>query len=174
MKNKNIFSWMNPKLSVRETEKYGKGIYSESVIKKDECVAILGGHIYNIEYEKKLPEKIKDNGIQISDELILGIINESEIEDAIYFNHSCDPNIGIKGQIFLVAMKNINKNKQLYFDYAMTLGGKEKYSMDCLCGSLNCRGKITNNDWKIPVLQKKYKGYFQWYIEEKIKKLKKK
>lgn len=163
---------MNPDLTVKTTGKYGGGIFTQSKIKKGALVAVLGGHVYKISEEEKLPEEIRDNGIQITEDLALGIINGKEIEDAIYFNHSCEPNIGIKGQIFMIAMRDILKDEQVTFDYAMTLGGKEKYTMTCLCETKNCRGKITNNDWKLPSLQKKYKGYFQWYIEEKIKKLK--
>jgi len=168
-----MFSWMNPKLIVKDTEKYGKGIFTTKNIKKGELVTVFGGHIYNLNYEKNIPQNIRDNGLQITDKLILGIIKQEEIEDAIYFNHSCNPNMGIGGQIFLIAIKNIKKNDQLTFDYAMALSGKDRYSMKCSCGDKNCRGKITNTDWKLPSLQKRYKGYFQWYIEEKIKKLKK-
>ena len=106
--------------------------------------------------------------------LCLGVKKKSEIEYSCFFNHSCDPNAGINGQIFLVAMRDIEKGEQITFDYAMTLHHTEgvgRYELKCLCGSKNCRGTITEDDWKIPELQKKYAGYFQWYLEEKIKKL---
>jgi len=32
----------------------------------------------------------------------------------------------------------------------------------------DCRGKVTFNDWKIPEIQKRYDGYFSWYLQEKI------
>lgn len=48
-------------------------------------------------------------------------------------------------------------------------GLKAEYQFSCLCGAKNCRKKITWHDWKNPKLQKKYQGYFQWYLEEKIK-----
>ena len=145
MNNKNIFSWIKNGTKVKETKKYGRGIYATEEIKKGEVVAALGGHVFTIEQEKKLPSEISDNGIQIADDLVLGIINKQELEDAIYFNHSCNPCVGIKGQIFLVAMKTINPGDQITFDYAMTLGGNEKYEMECLCGSNKCRKFITNN-----------------------------
>jgi len=90
-----------------------------------------------------------------------------------YINHSCNPNSGIKGQNFIVSMNNINKNEQITFDYAMclfSLTKKADYSFKCLCGEKNCRKLITSNDWKILSLQKKYKGYFQWYLQNKINK----
>ena len=69
-------------------------------------------------------------------------------------------------------MRNIKKNEQITFDYAMTLFKSKNgpnYKLKCFCGEKNCRKFITNNDWKLKKLQKKYKGYFQYYLEEKIK-----
>ncbi len=174
MENKISSSWIKKDIEPRTTNKYGTGLFTNKNIKKETLIAVFGGHIYTDNYENNLPSEISDNGIQISDKLIIGIVNKSEIEDAIYFNHSCDPNCGIKGQIFLIAKRDIKKNEELTFDYAMTLGGNKKYEMTCLCQTKRCRKKITNLDWKLPELQKRYKGYFQWYLEEKIKKLNKK
>ncbi len=90
-------------------------------------------------------------------------------------NHSCSPNAGFKGQIVLVAMHDIKKGEQITFDYATVLskprGVDKEYEFKCNCGSVECRKSITWNDWKNPVLQKKYDGYFQWYLGEKIKEL---
>ena len=176
MKNKTAFSWVHPNLESGNTEKYGNGVFTKKDIKKDDFLAIFGGHIYTIKQEKNLPEKIRDNGVQIHEDFILGIMNNNEIEDAIYFNHSCNPNSGFKGQIFLIAMRDIKKDEQITFDYAMVLSSSKEattYKMKCLCGSKNCRGIIDEEGWKNPILQKRYKGYFQWYLEEKIKKLNK-
>lgn len=40
--------------------------------------------------------------------------------------------------------------------------------MDCKCGSQICRKQITEDDWKLPLLRHKYKGFFSQYIREKI------
>jgi hypothetical protein len=167
------FSWMNPKLEVRETQKYGKGVFAKKDIKKDEILNIFGGYIISIKEAEKFPNEIRDESVQISEEFCLGVSKKSELERSSYFNHSCNPNAGFKGQIFLVAIRNIKKNEQILFDYAMVLSkakGAKFYKMECFCGSKNCRGYITDNDWKILELRKKYKGYFQLYLQEKIKK----
>jgi len=94
------------------------------------------------------------------------------LEVASYFNHSCNPNAGFKGQIFLVAMRNIRKGEQITFDYGMVLHEiknlDKQYKLKCYCGSKKCRRFITFNDWKKPELQKKYFGYFQLYLQEKL------
>lgn len=170
------FSWMNPKLEVRETQKYGKGVFAKKDIKKSEILTIFGGYIKNNKEEAGLKSSVSDEGVQISEDFSLGVLKPEELEDASFLNHSCSPNAGFAGQIFLVAMRNIKKGEQVAFDYAMVLSktkGVKFYKMKCSCGSKSCRGYIADNDWKIPELQKKYKRYFQFYLQEKIKKLKK-
>lgn len=68
-------------------------------------------------------------------------------------------------------MRDIKAGEEITFDYVMCVTeNKPFWKMKCLCGSKNCRGIIKDSDWKIKELQKKYKGYFQPYIEEKIDK----
>jgi hypothetical protein len=88
-----------------------------------------------------------------------------------FLNHSCDPNAGFKGQIVLVAMRDIQKDEQITIDYAMVLHKAPKgsaYRMQCLCGAATCRLLVTENDWKIKTLQVKYRGWFQPYLQEEI------
>ncbi len=169
------FYWLNPKLEVRKTDKYekgGRGTFAKKNIKKGERVLIVGGYVMTLADEAKLPYPLNDYGMQIDDSLVLCIKNIKENNGVNFFNHSCDPNVGIVGQIFFVAMRDIKIDKDIVFDYAMVLyhpKNTKPYKMKCLCGSKDCRGIITDNDWKIKKLQKKYKGYFQYYLLEKMK-----
>ena len=42
---------------------------------------------------------------------------------------------------------------------------------DCACGALHCRGRISGNDWKLPELQRRYKGYFSPYLQRRIERM---
>jgi SET domain-containing protein len=175
MSNKFIHSWLNPKLKAKTTKKYNNGVFAISDIKKGELCAIFGGHIITAKEEAKFPQKYSDTGIQISDQFVISSLKHKEPTDC--FNHCCDPNLGIKGQIFLVAMRNIKKGEEATFDYAMCLSFNKKnipyfYNKKCLCESSKCRGRITADDWKNKKLQKKYKGFFSEYMTEKLKKSK--
>ena len=125
---------------------------------------------------EKLDENIKKQdiaeSIQVSENHYLTKINlPNHIEEVDFFNHSCTPNLGIQGQIILVAMRDINLGEELTFDYA-TIEIQDKDNVKpfkCNCGSKNCRNIITRDDWKRKDLQKRYKGYFNWFIEEKLK-----
>jgi len=173
MPSKAVYSWFSPKLEVRNTDNYGKGVFATETICESELLTVFGGRIFTRAEEDKLPEGMQDYGLQISEEFVIGARCESDIECDDYFNHSCDPNAGFKGQIFLVAMKEIAKDEQVTFDYGMVLyeaSGARRYKIDCFCKSEICRGSVTDNDWKLPDLQRRYDGYFQWFLQEKIRK----
>jgi hypothetical protein len=84
----------------------------------------------------------------------------------MHLNHSCEPNLGLQGQVVFVAMRGIAAGEELTIDYAMT--DDEPYEMECQCGSGTCRKLITGTDWRKPELQKKYDGYFSWFIQRRI------
>ena len=85
----------------------------------------------------------------------------------IFRNHSCDPNLGVQGQIIFVAMRDIQSGEELTHDWATT--DADDYEMECKCNAANCRKIITGRDWRRRDLQKKYAGYLSWYLDEKIK-----
>jgi len=58
----------------------------------------------------------------------------------------------------LFAKENIKKDELI----VSFVGGK------CNCGSKNCQKIITGNDWKIPELQERHKGYFSDYLAKKM------
>lgn len=169
-------SWMNPKLIVRKSRTHCKGILAKKDIEKGERLAIFGGDIMLIDEINDLPEHMQEYPMQIDERFVLGSRTAREPEDTDFFNHSCDPNAGFKGQIFIVAMRNIKKNEEITFDYAMvvskSVGSDIIFELDCNCGKKTCRKKITEDDWELKKLQKKYKGYFSQYIQEKIDTLK--
>jgi uncharacterized protein len=84
----------------------------------------------------------------------------------MHLNHSCEPNLGLQGQVVYVAMRDIGTDEELTFDYAMN--DDEFYEMNCRCGSQSCRGIITGLDWRKPEIQKKYDGYLSWFIQRRI------
>lgn len=174
------FSWLNPKCEVRETGKYGKGVFTTASIRKGEIVCVGGGYILTTEDEKWFSGKMADKPIEIENDFYIGPRTDADIllTQQSLINHSCDPNIGIKGQIIHVAMKRIPPESEITYDYAMICSANPKskliFEFPCHCGVKNCRGKLTEEDWKLPELQRRYKGYFSWYIQEKIDKLNRK
>lgn len=170
------FSWTSDKTIVGNAGARGKGIFAKDDIPKDEIVAVSGGYIMTWDECKQLPQNLEYLSYQVEEHLFIGVKRDDEVEDNQMFNHSCDPNLGQRGQLSMVAMRDIRKGEELTCDYATILcriDGYDLFEMECECGSENCRGVITDDDWKRPELQEKYKGYFQFFLEEKINKLKK-
>jgi SET domain-containing protein len=170
--HKPTHSWLNPKLQVRPSRAHETGVFACEPISQGERLAILGGEIMLIDEINDLPERLQDYPMQIEERFVLGSRSALEPEDTDFFNHSCDPNAGFKGQIFLVAMRPIVVGEEVTFDYAMvvsqSVGSAVVFEMDCLCGARQCRRTITETDWQLPHLQKRYGGYFSQYIQDKI------
>lgn len=198
--NPKLFSWMNPKLEVRTTGKYGvanlphaengrkiyknklglgNAIFANKEIKKNEILFVMGGYILSIEDENNLKGIIADKPIEISKNFSIGPRKTSDLPrmPQHYVNHSCNPNAGFDGQIFMVAMRTIKKDQEVTYDYAMVMcPNKESdslFTFSCLCGSKNCREVISENDWKNSELQSRYNGYFQHYLQKQINKINK-
>lgn len=64
-------------------------------------------------------------------------------------------------------MRNIDPGEELTHDWCVT--DDDNYSVECKCASSLCRKLLTGKDWQKPELQKRYAGYFFWYLEEKIR-----
>ena len=161
-------SYRSPKTEVRESKIHGRGLFATADITKDEIVAVKGGHIVN---RKTLGEKITPVlgpvEIQIDDDLFIAPVTEEERETSmLYSNHSCDPNLGMRGEITFVAMRDIRAGEELTHDWAMT--DDDDYSLKCNCDAPDCRKILTGKDWQRPDLQRRYAGYFSVYLARKI------
>jgi SET domain-containing protein len=161
-------SYLSPKTEVRESKIHGRGLFATADIAKDEIVAVKGGHIVD---RKTLREKITPLlgpvEIQIDDDLFIAPVSDEERElSMLYLNHSCDPNLGVRGEITFVAMRDIRAGEELTHDWAMS--DEDDYSEECNCGATDCRKTLTGKDWQRPDLQKRYSGYFSAYLADKI------
>jgi uncharacterized protein len=161
-------SYLSPKTVVKESPIHGKGLFAKEPIFKNEIVCIKGGAIFDSETLRSMPEWFRAAEIQLAENLYIGPLGEEERDGSmIYSNHSCDPNIGIQGQIVFVAMRDISSGEELTHDWATT--DDDDYTLECRCGTAACRRVLTGKDWQQPGLQKKYSGYMSWYLERKIK-----
>jgi len=160
-------SYRSPKTIVRKSSIEGKGLFAKQPIQKGEVVAIKGGHILDEETFRNVQGKIEESYIQIGDKFYIGAIKRSEVRrNKLFINHSCEPNLGIRGQITFAALRGIQAGEELTYDWAMENFGA--WTMACHCGTKRCRQVITGRDWRDPKLQQRYRGYFSAYLQEKI------
>ena len=161
-------SYLSPKTEVRESKIHGRGLFTTADIAKGEVVAIKGGHIVDREtLRSEITPRFGPVEIQIGDDLFIAPVTDEERElSMLYSNHSCAANVGMRGEITFVAMRNIGAGEELTHDWCVT--DDDDYSVKCNCRSSNCRGTLTGKDWQRPDLQKRYAGYFSSYLAEKI------
>ena len=64
-------------------------------------------------------------------------------------------------------MCDIQSGEELTTDYALF----DDYdgSMPCECGAPHCRGVINGHDRQHPDLRRKYRGYFSWHLQRRIR-----
>ncbi len=163
-------SYISPKATVKDSAIHGKGLFAIEPIAKGEIVCVKGGYIFNRQTLPSMPVWYQAAEVSIADNLFIGPLLEGEREGSMIFsNHSCEPNIGVQGQIIFVAMRDIQAREELTHDWATT--DDEDYEMACNCGAVTCRKIITGQDWRRKDLQEKYRGYMSWYLEEKIEQI---
>lgn len=169
-------SYVSGKVKVTRSGIDHRGVFAVKPIKKDEIIAVWGGFIISrAEFdrlEKTCFREIENYATKVADGFFLVSCKKGGLEDDDFFNHSCAPNAGIKGHLIIAAMRDIAAGEEITYDYCMTDADFD-YSFKCRCGATGCRGLVTTADWKKPFLQRKYKGYFSWYVQDKIDKSKK-
>jgi hypothetical protein len=163
-----LASYMSPKTAVRPSRIVGRGLFADAAIAKGEIVCVKGGHLLTRAEFSKYRGVANEAELQIADDLFLAPVTEAEFEDVMMFlNHSCEPNVGIQGQVVFVALRDIAAGEELTLDYATIDHDTEP--MACRCGAAGCRRVITGQDWRKPELRRKYGSYFAWYLLEKIR-----
>lgn len=135
---------------VKESEIHNKGIFAIQNIPVGTKIIEYKGEVIS---KKVAEERIKRdlfNGthyiFELNDEYdIDGLVNGT---DAIYINHSCNPNCEIDiidDKIFVIALKDIKTHEELSYDYCFD-GDENTIKHICKCGSNDCRGYIVDSD----------------------------
>jgi uncharacterized protein len=146
----------------------GRGLVATTPIAAGEVVAVKGGHVVDAVTLHALPGPLPKSAVQITDQLPVVALTPAEYEPGMLFiNHSCEPNVGFGGNVVLVAMRAIAAGEELTTDYA--LFDDHDDAMACSCGTASCRGRIHGRDWQRPDLQERYRGWFSWYLDRKIR-----
>ena len=111
-----------------------------------EVVAVKGGHIVDGSAVAGLPDAIRDSAFPIAADCFLAALTPSEYDGVMmWVNHSCEPNVGMGGNVVLVSMRDIAAGGELTIDYALFLGDPS-FVMECGCGTAACRGVVRGTD----------------------------
>ncbi len=161
-----LTSYVSPKAEIRGSRIRGRGLFATGEFRIGEVVYVMGGYVFTRQSSETAGSGrlFQRNELQIADNLFIGGIHPDDC--MIASNHSCDPNTAVQGQIIFVALRDIAVGEELTHDWATT--DDSVYAIECRCGSATCRRIITGKDWQHEHLQRKYRGLFSWYLEQKI------
>ncbi len=126
---------MRNNLVIRKNKK-GSGVYAGRPFRNKEVIHIFKGKV-------RTPKTLYYHGNNFRQAIIdpLQIGKDAYLElDSVsrLFNHSCEPNAGLRGRSTLFALQNIQKGEEITFDYSTTMDE----CFWCTCGSKKCRGVI--------------------------------
>lgn len=159
-------AYLTDKCEVRNRDVAGgKAVVAREFIEPGEVIAVWSGRIVSAEELDDLSAEIRRHTVQVEEGLYLASLAADEPPD--YINHACDPNAGLAGQITIVAMQAIRPGEEVTIDYAMC-DGSPYDEFDCACGSACCRGRVTGDDWRNPLLWERYAGFFSSYLLRRI------
>jgi SET domain-containing protein len=113
----------------------GKGLFATDFIPREAPILQMKGQRINLSQALAKGEKQ-------SDPLQIGQDQYVDLEDpGRCANHSCDPNAGVRGDLMLVALKNIAPEEEICYDYSTTMGDG-LWEIPRRCDSSSCRGLI--------------------------------
>lgn len=89
-----------------------------------------------------LDEENIDDPLQIDEWLFIDLDEVSRS-----FNHSCDPNAGMRKRSEIFALRDILPGEEITYDYSSVVGPNitpDMWTMECSCGASSCRKTIGN------------------------------
>ena len=163
-------SYLSAKCVVRPVdEKGGHAVFATEPIRKGELLVVWSGTLVDGVTLDSLPASVRRYSLQVEEDHFLVSLTDCEPPD--YVNHSCGPNAGLRGQIALVAMRDIDADEEITYDYAMS-DGSAYDEFACRCGAADCRHWVSSQDWRTKELWNRYDGYFSPYLAARIASLK--
>lgn len=165
-------SWVLEGLCVGPSPIDGHGVFAANCIASGTIVIIWGGTVFSEEEVQSGSARVHTN-VGISESRYLANSGDEALSVDDYMNHSCEPNVWMNDEIILVTSRDVEAGEELTADYSFWLpNGSYVMRKRCNCGSVNCRDRITGEDWKLPELQSRYQDHFSPFINERIRRLK--
>jgi hypothetical protein len=139
---------MSPDLLEIRSSKFGKGLFAKNDIEAGIVLCKIKGR--EMSFAQTLQLKEESHGLQVDFDKY--ILCEPPF---LYSNHSCNPNCGINARMELFALKSIQKDEELFWDYSTSMLERH-WTMNCKCGEKNCRRVVTDFDLLPSAIQQFY------------------
>jgi len=153
---------LHPHIEVRGSDIEGRGLFAKALIKKGEIIwQKEKDEVFytSAQIEKFTPEQkkaFKNYSYQVGPDQFYGTPNGEAGDSGDYMNHSCNPNVWFESDDVMSAMRDIAVDEEICYDYS-TSEIRSNFSLNCRCGSPQCRGHIKNDDYsRLSDLQNRY------------------
>lgn len=150
----------------------GLGLFTNAPISEGELVSVWGGCVYNEEEIRQLgnvSSHFRTHPVEVAPGFYLASTNVFAVDDVERINHSCEPNVGIKGQIVLLARRPIASGEELTIDYETLSPSQAGAEFHCTCGSATCRERIDGHIVQTSEWVHKNQSWLSWRVAESLK-----
>ena len=160
--------WFAASLKVKKSRIHGLGTFACEPFFKGDEIFRLGGFLFLLP-ERNSAAVMASTSVPLSEEVLLAESASGNKDASDFLNHSCEPNLGFKDSISLVAIRDIAKGEELVIDYAFwECDPAWKLKTSCNCGSTTCRGSVTGRDWQSLTPSSEYSPYFSPFLKRRI------
>jgi uncharacterized protein len=163
--------WADNRVVLRRSSIEGTGLFACDDIEAETVVLRLGGRLVTsadlavlIAAADADPATPYVDTITVYEDAHLVMPSNSVIH---FGNHSCDPTLWHAGPYELAARRDVRAGEELIVDYG-TNSGTDGFVMECHCGSADCRGRVTSDDWSDPGLRVRYEGHWTPALQRRI------
>ena len=163
--------WIDERLVVRDSRIEGRGLFFAEDLRAGTEVIRLGGRLVSsVELDSLIaaaavsPAAPYVDTITIYDDAHLVLPANTVVH---FGNHSCDPTLWHVGPYEFTTRRDVRVGDEATIDYG-TLSGAEGFDMACRCGTTNCRGRVSSEDWRRPDLQDRYRGHWVPALQRRI------
>lgn len=146
----NTFYFMDcPSFLTIRKSKFGKGLFTTKPVAANTVLCTVTGPQLTFQQTIGLAER-ESHCLQIDvDQYILCD------PPFLYSNHSCEPNCALNAQLQLVALRDLQKGEEVFWDYSTSMLERH-WTMKCSCNTQSCRHVITDFDFLPENLQVMY------------------
>jgi len=152
---------MTPHIYVADSN-VGRGLFARQQISAGTAILQFTGPRLTL-------NEVRAKGAAAANALQVGIDRYLYLDEpGRLVNHSCSPNAAVINDTLLVAIRQIEPDDEIRFDYSTTIS--DGWTMPCLCGSAECRGLIVAFQLLPEPLRRRYAllGHVQRFIREQI------
>lgn len=165
---RDIEPWFADGLEVCTSIIHGLGLFAATPFPYGCDILHLGGCLYHIS-QRRSADLMPSTTTPLSEEVLLAEPAQGRKDYSDYLNHSCDPNVGFRDAISIIAIRNIAAGEELVIDYAFWESDATwKLKTVCNCGSRNCRKIVSGEDWKHVVPIDDRFQYFSPFVRRRI------